>query len=107
VSDFLIPSAEGETRCLLAATSLAIERYRLRHAGEVPLGLEELVPQFLAEVPRDPFDGQPLRYKRMVAGYRVYSVGWNEEDEGGDAASPPPSFRGRKAEKDIAFGVER
>lgn len=35
--------------------AVAIARYRRKHGAE-PAGLEELVPEFLDEVPRDPFD---------------------------------------------------
>ena len=45
-----------------ATTALAIERYRL--ANEIlPESLDDLVPHYLSEVPTDPFDGMPLRYK--------------------------------------------
>ena len=41
---------------------IAAARYRRKH-GSPPPTLEALVPEFLGEVPRDPFDaGRPLGY---------------------------------------------
>jgi hypothetical protein len=84
----------------MAITASALERHRLRQ-GSYPPTLETLVPDFLARVPVDPINGQPLRYQ--LAGlaaakgkdstsppYRLYSVGADFKDDGGDA-SPVPS----------------
>jgi hypothetical protein len=46
--------------------------------GRFPERLEEVGP-----VPLDPFDGEPLRYRRTEEGFRVYSVGRNMRDQGG------------------------
>jgi hypothetical protein len=35
-------------------------------------------------VPHDVINGQPLHYRRTEAGqFILYSVGWNEQDDGG------------------------
>ncbi len=65
-----------------AQASLAVERYRLDNR-QLPRNLSQLAPEYIDEVPRDPFDGKPLRYKRLEAGYVVYSVGANTTDNGG------------------------
>ena len=51
--------------------------------GRYPDRLEELVPDFLAAVPRDLFDGRPLRYRHQGARYLLYSVHVNRRDDGG------------------------
>jgi len=66
----------------LARTALATERYRLA-AGKVPEQLTDLVPAYLGEVPTDPFDGQPIRYRRAEPGYVVYSIMEDGQDNGG------------------------
>jgi hypothetical protein len=66
----------------LARTALAIERHRLA-TGKVPERLEDLVPQYLKDVPVDPFDGRPIRYKRTEPGYRLYSILGDGQDNGG------------------------
>lgn len=65
-----------------AGVAVAIERFRLRHQG-LPKSLDALVPEFLPAVPLDPFDGEPLRYRVDETEYRVYSIGPNGIDEGG------------------------
>jgi hypothetical protein len=92
-------------RLRTARTALAIERYRLLH-GQLPESLDDLVPEFLDEVPRDPFGDGPLKYKRLEKGYTVYSIGHDEEDDGGlehDPEDPPREF----FEVDLTFIVER
>lgn len=66
----------------LARTALAIERCRLA-TGKVPERLDDLVPKYLEQVPLDPFDGQPIRYRRTEPGYILYSVREDGEDNGG------------------------
>jgi hypothetical protein len=66
-----------------ASMSLAAERYRLAH-HKWPEKLETLVPAFITEIPIDPFDGKHLRYRRLEDGIVVYSVGADEEDNGGN-----------------------
>jgi hypothetical protein len=66
----------------LARTALATERYRLA-TGTIPDRLEQLVPQYLEQVPIDPFDGRPLRYRRTSPGYVLYSIMEDGQDNGG------------------------
>ncbi len=71
--------AQGLLRC--AAVGTALERYRLAN-HRWPDKLGELAPKYLAAVPDDPFDGQPLRYARHKDGVIVYSVGPDGKDNG-------------------------
>jgi hypothetical protein len=42
------------------------------------------VPQFAEKLPHDIVGGQPLKYHRTGDGrFALYSVGWNEKDDGG------------------------
>jgi hypothetical protein len=67
----------------LAHIACALERYRLAH-GAYPQTLDALTPQFIAEVPHDIINGQPLHYRLRPDGqFILYSVGWNETDDGG------------------------
>jgi hypothetical protein len=67
----------------LARVACALERYRLAH-GEYPEMLDALAPQFIEKIPHDIINGQPLHYRRTEAGqFILYSVGWNETDDGG------------------------
>jgi hypothetical protein len=71
-----------QVHCDLARTALAIERFRLP-TDELPARLEELVPRYLPQVPIDPFDGRPIRYRRRQTGYLLYSVGVDGRDNDG------------------------
>jgi hypothetical protein len=63
------------TQALLGLRAHQLER------GRLPDSLAELVPDYLDEVPRDPFDGAQLRY--LPEQRLLYSVGADLLDEGG------------------------
>jgi hypothetical protein len=66
---------------------------------DFPEALDALIPQFIDKLPIDVIVGQPLHYQRAAAGqYLLYSVGWNEKDDGGEIASPKSS-RGDAADE--------
>jgi hypothetical protein len=86
-----LPSSEkifaafARTRAVLrtASTGIAVERYRLA-AGRWPESLADVVKtRLIAEIPLDPYNGQPLRYRRLKDGAVVYSVGPDGKDDGG------------------------
>ncbi len=61
----------------------ALEEYRLQQGG-YPEKLDELMPKYLSQIPRDVIDGKPMRYRREAQDSIVlYSIGWNRKDEGG------------------------
>ena len=76
--------ARAQTSADSARTAIALERYRLAHV-EYPELLDVLVPQFIAKLPHDVINGQPLHYRRTSDGqFVLYSVGWNETDDSGE-----------------------
>ena len=88
-----------EANMRVAATAVACERHR-RQTGRWPVTLADLTPALLPAMPTDPFDGQPLRYKRTEDGVVVYSVGEDKADDGGK-----PLTRGEKGTNvgDVVF----
>ncbi len=75
--------ASAQTYVNLARIACALERHRLAH-GNYPETLNALVPQFIAQLPHDVINGEPLKYRRADDGqFVLYSVGWNETDDGG------------------------
>jgi hypothetical protein len=80
----------ANVRCV--AVLLAAERYR-RANGKWPEKLTDLVPKYFAAVPLDPFDGKPLRSKRLAYGVVVYSVGEDGVDDGGKFEAGPAGGR--------------
>jgi hypothetical protein len=83
--------ATAELRCATAA--LAAERYRLANR-HWPNNLDALVPEYLAAVPVDPYDGQPLRLRRLPEGLIVYSLGPDRTDDGGTVDCEHPLASG-------------
>ncbi len=71
-----------------AAIGLACERFRQAN-GRWPADLAEL-KDLLPTVPLDPYDGQPLRYRRLDDGVVVYSVGPDRQDDGGNLSYGNP-----------------
>ncbi len=104
----LAPSYDACARRLLAdracvsAAQVAIAFRAFSLAEQrAPATLAELVPRFLPAVPKDPFDGAPLRYdpKRRL----VYSIGANRVDDGGH--SRPTRGSASLQQDDIVVGL--
>mgnify|MGYP006288089167 FL=1 len=75
---------------------MALKAYKAENDA-LPESLGDLVPEYIAEVPQDPYDGQPLRYSREKE--IIYSVGEDLEDGGGapegteEGQGADPTFR--------------
>jgi hypothetical protein len=80
-------AARVQTDVDLMAIACALERFRLAE-GTYPGQLGALTPRFIATLPHDIINGQPLKYRRTSDGkFVLYSVGWNEKDDGGVTAT--------------------
>ena len=79
--------AYGQETVDLARVAIALERFRLAQGG-YPATLDALEPRFIEKVPSDIITGQPLHY-RLSSDWQftLYSVGWNEKDDGGKIPS--------------------
>jgi hypothetical protein len=82
------------------ATVVAIERFRAAE-GRLPESLDELVPRFVAALPKDPRSDGPLRYQRAPEadtrgfGYRLWSLASDESPTAvspGESTSPNAEF---------------
>jgi hypothetical protein len=78
--------ARSQSGLDLARIACALERHRLAR-GAYPEDLQSLVPAFLSKVPHDVVDAVPLRYRREGNAFRLYSLGWNGSDEGGQISA--------------------
>ena len=70
------------TQARLTDVVFTLAAYRADH-GSYPAELAELGPQYLVEMPKDPFTGEDFRYRRRGTGYLLYSVGPNGKDDDG------------------------
>jgi hypothetical protein len=77
---------KAERRCTARIRRLevvfALSLYRT-DLGNYPTSLAALVPTYLDQIPLDPMDGQPTRYRPQGDGYVLWSVGHNGIDDGG------------------------
>jgi hypothetical protein len=71
------------------AIRLGLELHRQR-TGQFAASLSDLVPQDLAELPVDPYDGQPLKVRQIGDRRWLYSVGEDGQDDtlGWDQENP-------------------
>jgi hypothetical protein len=81
LENMLSLQVSADTLLSFTAALIAIKCWQARNGGALPPTLDALVPEYLDEVPRDPYDGKPIRYsaeKRII-----YSVGMDGVDSGG------------------------
>jgi hypothetical protein len=84
-------AARSQAEVDIAFVACGLERFRLAE-GHYPEKLDELVPRFASALPQDVINGEPLKYRRTEDGrFVLYSVGWNEKDDGGTVAKTPGS----------------
>ena len=72
---------QASLRCAIVA--VAVERYRVKHEAW-PRGFDDLLQdKLLSEIPKDPYDGKLLRFKKTPTGIIIYSVGFDKIDNQG------------------------
>jgi hypothetical protein len=84
--DHAVLGSKAGLRCAIVA--IALERYRRVH-GRWPDSLAALVPEYIPSVPIDPYDGAPLRFRRLADRVIVYSVSLDRQDNGGNITDNP------------------
>lgn len=102
----IVPMLEGTVEqaqwaCALrraASLGVLLYRYQARH-GRFPDRLEELPPELISIVPRDPYDGKPMRMKPTEEGCVIYAVGPDMNDNLGSPLDE------KKESGDIVFRV--
>lgn len=88
----IVPALEAMSRSHARAAAhlavvdalIATRRFHLRN-GRLPESIDQLVPDFLPEVPLDPLstDAQPLNLMTVDGRTKIYSVGLNRVDDQG------------------------
>ena len=79
----------AEIRCARAA--IATELYRTDH-NALPSSVDELVGEYLDELPRDPFDNQPLRLIKGEQGFRIISETTSAKKQEANKAAKEADF---------------
>ncbi len=78
--------AHTQARAGATRLGLALEAYKRDH-GAYPIYLDVPAPDYIGEMPEDPFTGEPYVYRREGGGFVVYSVGSNGRDDDGRRSS--------------------
>ena len=87
----------------LIGLGFALAAYRADR-GSYPAKLAQLSPQYIAKLPKDIFNHDAeLQYRLEGEGYRLYSVGLNGKDDGGNTQEDDAS--GKKGWDDIVVRV--
>jgi hypothetical protein len=71
----------------LTRISFALTAWHKQH-GSFPPQLDDLVPDFLHEIPKDPFSGESFLYRPHRGKSSLYSVGPNANDDDGFSLDP-------------------
>ncbi|MFA5394097.1 MAG: hypothetical protein WC081_01625 [Candidatus Ratteibacteria bacterium] len=71
-----------------AEIALACHLYKAKNKN-YPVSLKELSPDFLPKPLLDPFSGKEHIYQKTDKGFKIYSVGENMKDDGGQWADKP------------------
>ena len=91
--------AQAQVQLDETVIACALERYRLAH-GELPDNLQVLSTEYLSTPLHDPITGEPYKYRRDKDSFVLYSVGWNEIDDGGKVA-----LKGKSPDMPLSVGT--
>lgn len=79
----ILGALRGDAWRQLSRLAMAIRRQELI-TGESLQSLDDLESETITLLPGDPYSSKPLLFKRAEHGWFVYSVGENEDDDGGE-----------------------
>jgi hypothetical protein len=98
--------AKAQSWVNLADVACALERYRLAN-GRFPDALSALEPRYIAHLPHDIIGGKPLKYRlNPDSQFVLYSVGWDEKDDGGVPPKTSITRFGRSDDLEDSPGTE-
>ncbi|MCX6993852.1 MAG: hypothetical protein NT011_12025 [Kiritimatiellaeota bacterium] len=79
--------AEHDAAIAVARVGLGLKLFKQKN-GAYPDTLDKLAPEFLENIPVDPFTGKALIYRKVDGGFMLYSLGPNQQDDNG---TPKPT----------------
>jgi hypothetical protein len=105
-TQFIVAKSQAQNGLLTVA--LALRAYKLEH-GSYPTSLPQLVPNYLGQVPTDPFSlKKPLLYKLKDDTFVIYSIGPDGVDDSGSPVDDGKSKNVQAESKgDIVAGVNQ
>jgi ankyrin repeat protein len=100
MSRYALNTVVGEACRRLIQVAVAASAYRW-DKGDYPVRIADLVPDYIPQIPIDPFDGQPLKMTTIPEGVTFYSIGPDFKNNGEDPPGGRPDEK--RASKDILF----
>jgi len=76
--------AQAHVKKELTQLACLLKMFEIDH-GAYPGKLEDLIPEYLSELPKDPFSGLSMKYQKESDCFLLYSVGMNLSDDFGHA----------------------
>ena len=77
---YMVRAMDCDAHRGLSDLSLAATAFKATN-GRCPDNLSDLIPDYIDQIPTDPFDGQALKMKPLDGGLDLYSVGPDQELE--------------------------
>jgi hypothetical protein len=90
--------AESLARLRLGMAAVALEQFRIEH-GSYPDDASKLIPEYLPSPILDPFNGEPLVYRKDGAGFVLHSVGSKSDGGNPDHRVGRITFAVRRSER--------
>ena len=100
ISGYAINAIVGEANRRLTRLAIATSAY-YSEKGAYPARIDNLVPEYIKQIPMDPFDGKPLRMTATAEGVAFYSIGPDFEDNSGSVTDG--TLDDKKRSGDIVF----
>jgi len=88
-------NAEHDAAVDVARVGLGLKLFKQKN-GAYPDTLDKLAPEFLENIPVDPFTGKALIYRKADAGFMLYSLGPNQQDDNGMPKPTGPKTTGNE-----------
>jgi hypothetical protein len=101
----VVRKAEHDAAIAVARVGLGLKLFKQKN-GAYPDTLDKLAPEFLDTIPLDPFTGKTLIYRKADAGFILYSLGPNQQDDNG-TPKPTGNKATGKEPYDIVWKCER
>ncbi len=83
----VVRKTEHDAAIAVARVGLGLKLFKQKN-GAYSDTLDKLTPEFLDTIPVDPFTGKALIYRKAEAGFILYSLGPNQQDDNG---TPKPT----------------
>ena len=90
----------------LCRIALALKAYKYEH-GAYPETLDQLERTLDWELPEDPFSGEDFVYQRQAEGFKLYSIGQDLKDSGGQPRDESRPYYDPDRDFDIVWECSR